>query len=85
MSEINQATKELETHLRTKCGEDLKLIVARHKAFGNADNCLLVYGVGAVLAVEILKAATPGAAYEEQQGGGFRGSPEYTYFAFSFT
>lgn len=84
MSSLNESLKELENHLKQKCGNDLKIIIARHKSFGNSDNCFLIYGENALTAIEILKHGIE-AKVEELQGGGFLGSDVYTYYSFSFT
>jgi len=83
MSSLNDSLKKLENHLKQKCGNDLKITIARHKSFGNTDNCFLIYGENALLATEILKIGID-SKVEELQGGGFRGTKSYTYYSFSF-
>lgn len=83
MSSLNDSLKELENHLKQKCGNDLKISIARHKSFGHNDTCFLIYGEFAFLATEILKIGID-AKVEELKGGGFLGIKPYTYYSFSF-
>lgn len=59
-------------------GPDFNLAIARCPAWGNEDTCILVYGQHHAAAAQGFM-SMPGAAVKVEQGGGFLGSPTYTY------
>lgn len=61
-------------------GPDFNLAIARCPAWGNDDTCILVYGKHHVAAAQGFM-ALPDATVKVEQGGGFMGSPTYTYSA----
>ncbi len=78
-----QSVQEAQVAAQKVFGANTKFMVARAPAWGHDDCCVLVYGDRHADAAKAFLYATA-AEIKTEIGGGFRGSPFYTYSVVTF-
>ncbi|RMX08527.1 hypothetical protein D8I35_05475 [Corticibacter populi] len=71
--------REINASARRAFGADISIMVARCKAWGNDDNCILVQGERHHDATAGFARTARGAKITADQSPGFMGSPARTY------
>ena len=73
------ALGNLNEEARKIFSADTNIILARSPKWGNDDMCFLVYGADQILVATMLQNTLRNATVTQQCGGGWRGTPTYTY------
>lgn len=79
------ALRKAEQSAKKLFGDDISFTLARSPAWGNEDCCILIYGRNhAAVACGFTQAIKGDVSITQEEGGGFRGSPTYTYSCVTF-